>query len=88
MGGPSSLARNGRDVSGTECMVSQPFCRWGIQSYTCCWVVTGDLRYLGYKTSTVVPEPSVERVAESGRSSDGKIDTHMILRVLTRGLEA
>jgi hypothetical protein len=79
MGGPSSLARSGGAVPGMGCMVPRPFCTGGNRSYPDYWVVTDDPRYLGYKTLTVVPEPSIERVVRAGRLRDGIIGTHVIM---------
>jgi hypothetical protein len=45
------------------------------------WVVTDVPRYPGYKTPTVTLEPFVEQVAAAVRSTGGRIDTHMLLRV-------
>jgi hypothetical protein len=45
------------------------------------WVITDNLRYPGYKTLTVAPKPSVERVAGAGHLIGGRIGTHMKLRV-------
>jgi hypothetical protein len=39
-------------MSSTWCMVPQPFDVRGNRSYLEFWVVTGDLRYAGYKTPT------------------------------------
>jgi hypothetical protein len=55
------------------------FATGGNWSYPDYWSVTGDPRYPGYKTPTVTPEPSVERVAGPSRLTDGRIGTHMIL---------
>jgi hypothetical protein len=69
-------------------MVTQPFAAGGNRSYLDLWVITGDPRYSGYKTPTVAPEPSVERVARAVHSIRGRIGTHMILRVSLWDLEA
>jgi hypothetical protein len=37
------------------------------------------MRYLGYITPTVAPEPSVERVAGAEHSMVGETGTHMVL---------
>jgi hypothetical protein len=39
-------------VSSIGCMVPQPFVTSGNRSYLDFWVVTGNPRYLGYKTPT------------------------------------
>jgi hypothetical protein len=41
-------------VSGTGCLVLQPFATGGNQSYSDSWAVTGDQRYPGYKTLTLL----------------------------------
>jgi hypothetical protein len=53
---------------------------WRSHSQPGCGAITDDPWNSGYKTSTVAPEPSVERVAEAGRLSDGRIDNHMTLQ--------
>jgi hypothetical protein len=65
-------------------MVPQPFATGGKWSYLEFWVVTSDPRYPGYKTPTVAPEPSIERVAEAVCSTGGRIGTHMVLWVPSR----
>jgi hypothetical protein len=45
------------------------------------WAVTGGSQYLGYMTSTVAPEFSIDRVAETVHSIEGRIGTHMSLWV-------
>jgi hypothetical protein len=44
-------------------MILQPFTTRGNQSYLYFWVVTDNPLYLGYKTLTIAPEPSVDPVA-------------------------
>jgi hypothetical protein len=51
------------------------------------WVVTDDVRYAGYKTPIVAPEPSIEWVAGAIHLMEGRIGTHMILRVPPRDSE-
>jgi hypothetical protein len=51
------------------------------RSYQDFWAVTSDPWYLGYKTTTVAPEPSVEWVAGVVDLMEGGIGIHMILRV-------
>jgi hypothetical protein len=63
------------------------FAARGNRSYPDYWEVTGDLRYPGYKTPTVAPEPFVERVAGAGRSKGCRIGTHMILQGVPRDSE-
>jgi hypothetical protein len=46
-------------------MIPQLFAARVNQSYLEFWVITGDPWYLGYLTPTVIPEPSVERVARA-----------------------
>jgi hypothetical protein len=45
---PSSSARSGGVISGTGCMVPQPFAAGGNRSYPEFWAVTGAPQYLGY----------------------------------------
>jgi hypothetical protein len=45
------------------------------------WAVTGNPWYMVYKTPTVAPKPSVERVSRVGHSMGGRIGTHMTLWV-------
>jgi hypothetical protein len=52
VGGPSSSARSGGAISGTGCMVPQPFAARGNRSYPEFWAITGNPRYPGYKTPT------------------------------------
>jgi hypothetical protein len=68
-------------VSSMGCMVPQLFAAGGNWPYLDFWVITGDPRYLGYKTPTVAPEPFVERLAEAIPAMGGRICTHMILWV-------
>jgi IS5 family transposase len=74
-------------ISGTGYVVPQPFAtgRSNIVSRFF-WFVTGDPWYLRYKTTTVAPEPSVERVVGAVYSIGGRICTHMSLRVPPRDL--
>jgi hypothetical protein len=46
-----------------------------------CWVVIGGPRYSGYKTLTVAPKLSVERVTKVVHSMGGRMGTHTSLRV-------
>jgi hypothetical protein len=64
------------------CLVPQPFAARGNRLYPDFWVINGDPRYLGYKTPTVAPEPSIEWVDGAAHSMGCKIGTHMLLRVL------
>jgi hypothetical protein len=50
------------------------------------WAVTDDPRYPVYKTTTVALEPSIEQVARAVNSKEGRIGTHMLLRVPPRDL--
>jgi hypothetical protein len=52
VGGPSYSARSGGVLSGTGCMVPQPFVIGVNMSYLECWAVIGDPRYPGYFTPT------------------------------------
>jgi hypothetical protein len=45
------------------------------------------VRYAGYKTPIVAPEPSIEWVAGAIHLMEGRIGTHMILRVPPRDSE-
>jgi hypothetical protein len=63
-------------------MVSQPFATRGNRSYLDLYVLTSILRYPGYKTLTIAPKPSIERVTEDVHSMGGRIGTHMELLVL------
>jgi hypothetical protein len=63
------------------CVVPQPFVGGGNWSYLDLWAVTGDPRYLGYKTLIIAPEPSVERAARAIHLTGCRICTHIILRV-------
>jgi hypothetical protein len=65
-------------------MVLQLFATRGNQLYLEFWAVTGDLQYPGYKTPTIAPEPSVERVVENVLLPGGRIGTHMLLQALPR----
>jgi hypothetical protein len=60
-------------------LVPQPFAIGGNQLYPDILVGTGDPQYPGYKTLTVAPEPSIERVTRVVHSTRGRIGTHMIL---------
>jgi hypothetical protein len=80
-GGPSSLGRIGGAISGTGCLVSQPFTAGENRSYSIFWVVTSDPRHPGYKTPTVVPESSIERVVRGVHSTGGRIGTHLLPQV-------
>jgi hypothetical protein len=62
--GLSTSTRSGGAISGTECMVPEPFATGGNWSYLELWAVTSGSRYVGYKTLTVALEPSVEQAAE------------------------
>jgi hypothetical protein len=80
-GGPSSSAWSGGAISGTGCTVSQPFAVVGNQSYPEFWAVTDVPWYPGYKTPTVVSEPSVERVAKADHSTVDRTCTHSSVRL-------
>jgi hypothetical protein len=82
VGGPASSARSGWSLSGMGCLVPQQCVTRGNWSYLDFWVVTGDLRYPGYKTSTVATEPSIERVVGAVYLTRDRIGTHMLLQVL------
>jgi hypothetical protein len=82
-----SLARSDGAIPSMGCVVPQPFAAGGNRSYLDFSVVTGDRRYLGYKTPIVAPEPSVEQVAGAGHSMGGIIGTHMMLWVPLRESE-
>jgi hypothetical protein len=60
-------------------MVPQPFAAGENRSYSELWVVTSDLRYPGYFTSTIVPEPTIEWVVGASHSIVGRIGSHMVL---------
>jgi hypothetical protein len=45
------------------------------------WVVIGVHRYSGYRTPTVAFEPFVEQAVKAVRSAEGRIGSHMLLRV-------
>jgi hypothetical protein len=62
-------------------MVPHPSAAGENQSYPKFWIVTGDPRYPGYKTSIVASEPLVERVVGVVHSMVSRIGTHMLLRV-------
>jgi hypothetical protein len=81
VGDSSSIARSGGAVPSTACMVPQPFATSGNWLYMEFWAVTGNPWYMVYKTLTVAPKPSVERVARAGHSMGGRIGTHMTLWV-------
>jgi hypothetical protein len=68
---------------GTGCMVPQPFVNGGNQLHLEFWAVTGDLRYLGYFTLPVAPEPSIEWVARIGHSTVGRTCSCMVLWALS-----
>jgi hypothetical protein len=53
VGGPSSLARSGGTILDMRCMIFQPFAAGGNRSYLDFWAITGNPRYLGYKTPTI-----------------------------------
>jgi hypothetical protein len=63
-------------------IIPQPFSVGRNWLYHDFWAVISDLRYSGYKTTIVAPEPSVERVAEAVYSTGSKISADMLLRVL------
>jgi hypothetical protein len=65
-------------MSGTRWMVLQSFTAGGNQSYLDFWVVTDDPLYPGYKTLTIAPKASVERVARAVHLMGGRIGTHML----------
>jgi hypothetical protein len=79
MGGPTSLDGSGGAIPSMGCMCPQPSCYWRSQSYLGCQAIISDPQYPNYKTPTVVPEPSIERVARAGSLTDGRIGTQMIL---------
>jgi hypothetical protein len=68
----------------TGCMVPESFAVGGNRSYPQFSAVIGSPRNLGYITPTVVPEPSIERVAGAGHSTVGRRGTHMVLYTLPR----
>jgi hypothetical protein len=82
VGGPSYSAWSGGAISGTGCMVPQSFATGGNWSYPKFWAVTGDLRYPGYKTSTVAPDPFVERAVENALLTGGRIGSYMLVQAL------
>jgi hypothetical protein len=57
---PSFSAWSGGALSGTGCIVPQPFAVGGNRSYPEFWAVTGGPWYWGYFTLIVSPEPCVE----------------------------
>jgi hypothetical protein len=69
------------------CMVPQPFAAGGNRLYLDFWAITSDPRYLGYKTLTVAPEPSVKWVAGAIHSMGDRIGTYMILWIQSRDSE-
>jgi hypothetical protein len=68
-------------ISGMGYLVPQPFSDGRNWSYQDFLVITSDLRYPGYKTPTVAPEPSIEWVARAVHSMGGRIGTHMLVQV-------
>jgi hypothetical protein len=48
------------------------------------WAVISNPRYPRYKTPTVAPEPSIERVTRAVHLTEGRIGTHMLLWVPSR----
>jgi hypothetical protein len=68
-------------------MVAQPFYYWRSRSYPGCWAIASDLRYPGYKTPRVPPEPFVEQVAGADHLMNGRMGTHMILWGTAAGFE-
>jgi hypothetical protein len=52
-------------------LVPQSFAAGGNRLYLDFRAVTDDLRYLGYKTPTVAPEPFLKRVDEAIHSMGG-----------------
>jgi hypothetical protein len=82
VGGPPFYPRVVGPFHGIGCMVPQPFAAGGNRSYPEFWAVTGGLRYPGYITLIVAPEPSVERVTRAGHSMVDRTGTHMVLSAL------
>jgi hypothetical protein len=74
-------------VPGTGCMVPQPFCYW--RELIISRLLGRNQRPVvsGFKTLTVAPEPSVDRVVGVSDLMDGRIGTHMILRGSPRDSE-
>jgi hypothetical protein len=70
------------------CRVPQSLAAGGNRSYLYLMVVTSEPWYLWYKTMTVAPEPSVERVARAIHSTEDRIGTIVGFSGEVMGLEA